>query len=227
MQVCLFDIDGTLINTGGAGGSAMLAAIREEFGASGPLYDIPAAGRTDRAISLDVFTAYDLTFSEQSFRQFLDSYLKLLPTHLKECEPKGQVFPGMPETLKILSQREDIVLGLLTGNFREAAYLKLQHYGMHHYFDFGGFGDKYTHRNDVAKEALGHVLQRLGQDFDPSDIWVIGDTPADVECARAIGANVVAVATGIFSAEELEPSDPDFLFEDFFDLNRFLKLLDF
>jgi len=226
MQVCLFDIDGTLINTGGAGGAAMLAAIREEFGASGPLFDIAAAGRTDRAISLDVFTAYDLPFSEQSFRQFLDCYLKLLPTHLKECEPKGQILPGMPETLDALSQRDDIVLGLLTGNFREAAYLKLQHYKMHQHFDFGGFGDKYTHRNEVAKAALGHVLQRLGRDFDPSDIWVIGDTPADVECARAIGANVVAVATGIFSVAELEPSDPDFLFEDFSDLNRFLKLLD-
>jgi len=227
MQVCLFDIDGTLINSGGAGGAAMLAAIQEEFGASGPLYDIPAAGRTDRAIAFDVFNAYDLPFSELSYRQFLDCYLKLLPTHLKACEPMGLVFPGMPETLDLLSQRDDIVLGLLTGNFREAAYLKLEHYGMHHHFDFGGFGDKFTSRNDVAKEALGHVLERLGNDFDPADIWVIGDTPADVECARSIGANVVAVATGIYSAEELEPSEPDHLFDDFSDLNRFLNLLDF
>jgi phosphoglycolate phosphatase len=227
MKVCLFDIDGTLLHSGGAGGSAMLAAIREEFGASGPLYDIPAAGRTDRAIAIDVFNAYDLPFSELSFRQFLDCYLKLLPTHLKDCEPQGRVYPGMPETLEILSQRDDIVLGLLTGNYREAAYLKLEHYGMHHHFDFGGFGDKYTSRNDVAKEALGHVHQRLGSDFDSSDVWVIGDTPADVECARAIGSNVVAVATGIYSIEELKPTEPDYLFEDFSDLDRFLKLLEF
>ena len=96
MQVCLFDIDGTLINTGGAGGSAMLAAIEEEFGVSGPLFDIPVAGRTDRAISLDVFTAYELPFSELSFRQFLDCYLRLLPLHLQECAPRGEVFPGSP-----------------------------------------------------------------------------------------------------------------------------------
>lgn len=226
MQVCLFDIDGTLIHTGGAGGAAMLAAIREEFGALGPLIDIPAAGRTDRAIAIDVFSAYDLPFSELSFRQFLDRYLRLLPIHLRERAPQGKVFPGMQETLEHLAQRDDILLGLLTGNFREAAYLKLQQYGMHRYFDFGGFGDLHTHRNEIAREALRLIHDRLGIDFDPSDVWVIGDTPSDVDCARAIGANVVAVATGIYSAEELAASHPDALFEDFTEFNRFLKLLD-
>jgi len=119
-----------------------------------------------------------------------------------------------------------VVLGLLTGNFREAAYLKLQQYGLHHYFDFGGFGDLHTGRNEVAREALRRVHSRLGIDFDPGDIWVIGDTPADVECARAIGANAIAVATGIYTVEELAASHPDALFEDFTEFNRFLKLLE-
>lgn len=204
----------------------MLAAIQTEFGASGPLFDIPAAGRTDRAIAIDVFSAYELQFCETTFRQFLESYLRLLPIHLRECAPRGKVYPGMPETLEHLSQRDDIVLGLLTGNFREAAFLKLQHYGMHQYFDFGGFGDLHTGRNDVAREALKLVHERMGLDFDPSDVWVIGDTPADVECARAIGANAVAVATGMYSAEELAATAPDHLFDDFTEFQRFLTLLD-
>lgn len=226
MQVCLFDIDGTLLHSGGAGGAAMLAAIREEFGASGPLFDIPSAGRTDRAIAIDVFSAYELQFCETTFRQFLESYLRLLPIHLRECAPRGKVFPGMPETLEHLSKRDDIVLGLLTGNFREAAFLKLQHYGLHQYFDFGGFGDLHAHRNDVARAALKLVHERLGVDFDPGDVWVIGDTPADIECARAISANIVAVATGMYSAEELSAFAPAHLFDDFAEFHRFLKLLE-
>lgn len=223
MQVCLFDIDGTLLNTGGAGSTAMLASVEAEFGVQEPLHGIPAAGRTDRAITLDVFNAFGLPLDEATYARFLDVYVSLLPEHLKMHT--GTVFPGVAELLSALRGRGDVALGLLTGNFQSGAWLKLKHYALHEFFDFGGFGDRYVHRNDVAREALELIRRRLGADFDPSDVWVVGDTPADVECARAIGANAIAVATGIFSAEELAAANPDFLWNDLSDIERFLRLM--
>jgi phosphoglycolate phosphatase-like HAD superfamily hydrolase len=118
-----------------------------------------------------------------------------------------------------------VTLGLLTGNFQSGAWLKLEHYALHDYFDFGGFGDRHVNRNDVARDAFELIRRRLGADFDPADVWVVGDTPADVECARAIGANSIAVATGIFTAEELAAENPNFLWDDLADVERFLRLL--
>ena len=202
----------------------MLAAIAEEFGVFETLEgEIPAAGRTDRAISLDVFRAFNLVLDDESYRRFLNAYLQLLPLHLRQRQ--GVVLPGMKQIVPSLASRDDVLLGLLTGNFRHAAWAKLKHFDLGHHFDFGGFGDRHEHRDDVARDALRAVHARVGADVDPEDIWIIGDTPADVTCARAIGASVIAVATGMFSAEELEQTAPDYLLEDCAEVERFLKLL--
>lgn len=223
MQVCLFDIDGTLLNTGGAGQTAMLAAVADEFGVSEPLHDIPAAGRTDRAIAFDVFRAFGLDFSEAAFGRFHQRYLELLPEHLRIS--RGQTLPGIPPLLEWIRSQDHLARGLLTGNFQGSAWLKLQHYALHDFFDFGGFGDRHVDRNDVAREAFELIRSRFGSDFSPDDVWVIGDTPSDIHCARAIGANAVAVATGIYTADALQAEAPDFLFDDLADFQRFAKLL--
>ena len=116
-------------------------------------------------------------------------------------------------------------MGLLTGNFQVGAQLKLEFYKLDHHFEFGSFGDRHLDRNDVAREALKEARKRYDGTVDPDRVWVIGDTPADVRCGRAIGAQVIAVATGIYSLDELEATKPDCLFADFADPEPLLRLL--
>ena len=223
VKVCLFDIDGTLLTSGGAGQVGMEHALNEVFGITNHDVDIPAAGRTDRAITGDLFKHHRIDLTDENINSFLQAYERHLPAALAEC--RGLVYPGIYELLAALSARDDVVLGLLTGNYRVGADHKLRHYRLAQHFDFGGFGDVHPHRDDVARTAFAAACEKLQRNIDPSSVWVIGDTPADVRCARAIGANVVAVATGMYTAADLAPTAPDHLFEDFAEHERFLALL--
>lgn len=223
MHICLFDIDGTLLNTGGAGQKAMEAALRSRFGDLKPVTGITTAGRTDRAIVTDLFAYYEIAGDEGTWQEFLETYLHHLPQHL--ADSVGAVLPGIEELLGLLSRRDDVLLGLLTGNFREGARLKLEHYRLHQHFICGGYGDLHLSRDDVAREALEQVTTHLGRDVDVERVWVVGDTPSDVRCARAIGANSVAVATGLYTFEELAAAGPDHLVRDFSDPQHLLSLL--
>lgn len=222
--VCLFDIDGTLLNTGGAGQRGMERALASAFNLDDLSHDIPAAGRTDRAIVADLFEHHRLENGPAAWEPFLEAYLAHLPQTLAELD--GRVLPGVFEILDALAARPDVDLGLLTGNLRAGAELKLKHYGLDHHFAFGGFGDRHLHRDDVAREALEEARRHLDRDVSVDHIWVIGDTPSDVRCARAIGARAVAVATGMFSEEELQEAKPDHLFANFSDPQALLSLLD-
>ncbi|MGZ0169035.1 MAG: HAD family hydrolase [Planctomycetales bacterium] len=221
MTVCLFDIDGTLLSSGGAGQAAMEAALESTFGITAPTEGISVAGRTDRAIVTDLMQFHGVDTSEASWSTFVDAYLERLPRELASRE--GLILPGVEELLAELHRRESLTMGLLTGNFRRGAELKLNHYELSDYFAGGGFGDDHFGRDDVAKAALADVREK--QDI-PSDaeVWVIGDTPADVQCGRVINATVVAVATGLHSIDDLEACDPDFLCEDFADVELILGL---
>ena len=119
------------------------------------------------------------------------------------------------ELLEKLRASPDVVLGLLTGNIRRGAQHKLGHFGLWDYFACGGFGDEHYDRDDVARFAMTVVSSHLGRDVNTADVWVIGDTPLDVQCARAIGAKVVAVATGWHPEKELARHNPDYLLTDF------------
>ena len=220
MNVFLFDIDGTLIDAGGAGQAAMEASLAEEFGASQPVTGISTAGRTDRAIAMDLFQFHGIEFSEERWSRYLNSYFRQLPASLQTRS--GVVLPGVTGLLDRLSGHENVKLGLLTGNFSEGAKLKLSHYQLDHHFPFGGFGDEYLDRDDVARDALRTVNQRH-PDVSPDRIWVIGDTPSDIRCGRAIGAKVLAVATGMFARHELEPHLPDLLLNDLDEADVWLK----
>jgi phosphoglycolate phosphatase len=223
MHVCLFDIDGTLLNTGGAGQAAMEATMQSEFKANPSVEGIYTVGRTDRAILDDLFANHGIEHNETTWIRFLNAYLEHLPQHLARLE--GLVLPGIHALLKQLDEREDVAVGLLTGNYRESAQLKLEHFELFDHFEFGGFGNVHFNRDDVAREAVQKAHRHLNGSVSMERVWVIGDTPADIRCGRVVGANVVAVGTGVFSREELELTQPDHYFDDFSNPDLLLSLL--
>jgi len=215
MHICLFDIDGTLLSSGGAGKAAMEAALESEFRTPPSAGGVPFSGRTDRAITQDLFAFYGIEWSTANWQRFLTAYLGHLPRCL--ARHTGKVLPGIAELLEVLVLRDRVAVGLLTGNVRDGARLKLQHYGLFQHFRFGGFGDHYLDRDDVAREALTVIQREFNGSVDGERIWVIGDTPLDIRCARAIGARAVAVATGFHSFDELSNARPDLVLADFSD----------
>jgi len=221
MHALLFDIDGTLLRSGGAGQAAMERALESVFGVTAPTEGISAAGRTDFAITSDLLDYHRLENTGENRKRFLDGYLSFLNEELATRE--GLILPGVTEILADLTQRSTVHLGLLTGNLQQGAAVKLAHYDLAGHFSFGGFGDDHHSRDDVAKAAAADAKEKLER--NPDSTWVIGDTPADVQCGRAIGATVVAVATGIYTAEALSDAEPDFLFEDFSDVELVLSIL--
>lgn len=222
MVVCLFDIDGTLLASGGAGKHALESALIEDF-AIEMRRQIPYSGRTDRAIVRDLFEAHDIAHTADNVAKIFAGYLRRLPSSLTSHQ--GRVLPGIAELLQHLRAQEHIALGLLTGNVRAGAKAKLGHFGLHEHFVFGGFGDDHFDRDDVAREALQAVRQHLDERCACENIWVIGDTPLDVRCARAIGARVAAVATGMHTVAELGAAGPDLVCTDLSDPSPLLKML--
>jgi len=222
MRILLFDIDGTLINTGGAGGTALLEAFRDEFEVARP-QAVPFSGRTDRAIGSHLFQLHGIDDTAEHWERLRAGYLSRLPLHLPRC--RGRVLAGVSELLDRLGRQEQTLLGLLTGNVREGARIKLSHYGLSHHFSFGGFGDEHYDRDQVAAVAFREAHQRLNGNAPAEATWVLGDTPLDVRCARAIGAKVLAVATGLHSVTELAQEYPDALLDDLSDTDRVLELL--
>jgi phosphoglycolate phosphatase len=210
MHVLLFDIDGTLLSSGGAGQAAMEAAFKREFGHDRPVTGISYAGRTDFAITSELFAYYGLTHDDRTWRQFQEAYFELLPLQLGTRG--GLVLPGVLMVLEQLALRNDVAVGLLTGNFARGASLKLQHFAIEHHFTFGSYGDHHLSRDDVARDALRQI-QESHPTVSIERVWVIGDTPADIQCARAIGAKVLAVATGMFSVDDLATHVPDLVRE--------------
>jgi phosphoglycolate phosphatase-like HAD superfamily hydrolase len=215
MIVCLFDIDGTLIASGGAGKVALERGFAEEFGREHVIEKMSLSGRTDRAIVQDLLRLADLPVTEENTRRVQVAYLRHLPECLASLQ--GRVLPGIAELLRLLHPREDVLVGLLTGNIRAGAKVKLGHFGLYDYFQVGGFGDVHLDRDDVAREAFADARRHLERDLDAQSIWVVGDTPLDVRCARAIGAKVLAVATGWHDRAELEAHAPDLLLDDLSD----------
>ena len=214
MKICLFDIDGTLLSSGGAGKAALESAFTEDFGVA-LRHHIPYSGRTDRAIMRDLFRLHDLEDTSARVEKLLLGYLSRLPNSLNIRD--GRVLPGILGLLDWMKIAGNYSIGLLTGNVRAGAKVKLGHYGLFEHFAFGGFGDNHFDRDDVAREALAVIRQEIDSVVSADQIWVIGDTPLDVQCARAIGARVAAVATGMHSVEQLAAAKPDIVLADLSD----------
>jgi phosphoglycolate phosphatase len=219
MRILLFDIDGTLIRSGGAGKHAMEAALKTGFGVAEIRDRVSYSGRTDPGIARDLLSLHDREPSEANIEKLHAEYLTHLPKALKRGS--GEVLPGIRRILD--NPHPDWTLALLTGNLRAGAEIKLRHFGIWDYFAFGAFADGIPDRDDVARRGLGIVREFMKRDVNPHDVWVIGDTPADVQCARAIGARAVAVKTGWHSERELRDSKPDWYVEDFENAGDLLK----
>lgn len=222
-HLLLWDIDGTLILSGGAGGRALQAALRDTFGVNGSLDDIDFGGRTDPWIVRQVFRKFDLPATPENFSRYLEAYLRALPQHLGN--PLARVLPGVREILAAVEAHGGIAQGLLTGNLRRGAQLKLEHHQLWRHFAFGAFADDSEHRNELGPHAVRRALERHGVDFAADDVWVIGDTPHDIECGKAIGARTLAVATGGRSLAQLRAHQPTAALEDLRDTAAVLELL--
>jgi phosphoglycolate phosphatase-like HAD superfamily hydrolase len=223
MHVLFFDIDGTLLSSGGAGKAAMEAGLAAAFGVTRIDHTIPYRGRTDRAIMRDLLEQHGVPATEPNLAKLVSAYLDRLPDYLSNHS--GRVLPGVAALLEAVALRDTVVTGLLTGNLERGARVKLSHFGLWRHFAFGGYGDRHLKRNDVAHEALSVLRTRHPNSVDLNRVWVIGDTPLDIACARAIGARVAAVATGGCSLSELEAERPDLVFRDLSDPTRLLDYL--
>jgi phosphoglycolate phosphatase-like HAD superfamily hydrolase len=218
----LWDIDGTLIVSQGAGVRAMERALTKCFGAICDLSVIDWAGRTDSWIVTEVLRHVGLEYTPENARVYLETYLELLPQELRSG-PQGQVLPGVSTLLELFHQRTDVAQGLLTGNLRRGAEHKLTHYGVWHYFAFGAFADDSPRRNDLGPHAQRRAQELHGREFAPERTFIIGDTPHDIECGKVIGAQTIAVATGQHSVAQLAAHHPTMVFPNLADTAAFLQ----
>lgn len=226
MKLLLFDVDLTLVNTAGCGREAMTQAFQEMFGQRNGFEKVSFAGSTDGGIFREGLAISGLEWSREKEEEFKNRYLKYLESALDEPQKDRHIEPGVKTLLETLQNREGVFLALLTGNWEEGARLKLQHFDLWHFFEFGAYSNDSWIRSDLPKIATMKLQRLKGISVSPSDVFVIGDTPRDVACARPFGATSVAVATGFSSYEQLESEKPHHLFKDLSNLGAFLRILD-
>jgi phosphoglycolate phosphatase-like HAD superfamily hydrolase len=224
MKLILFDIDGTILLTGGAAVRAVNRAFEKLFGITNAMDGIRADGKTDPIILREIFHKnLGRDFRPEEASIVYKEYVLFLVEEITDS--KGfKIMPGITQLIKTLSIEEGLTLGLATGNIEEGARIKLKRPGLNSYFKFGGFGSDSEERNQLIRIAIERGKNLFGHRQELEATFVIGDTPFDIIHGREAGAKVVAVATGSYSADELEKYDPDFLFEDFSDFKSVLKI---
>ncbi|MCU0797021.1 MAG: HAD hydrolase-like protein [Akkermansiaceae bacterium] len=196
----LFDIDGTLLDTAGAGMSALREAAAESFGADAPPLDL--AGATDLGVVAEIFGHHGVEATDKEIERFFEIYLGRLEKNLRDDRFQPRLLPGVVELLDHLEER-GVTVGLLTGNLEAGARLKVRRFGIEHHFPFGAYGGEHADRNRLGPLAWQRAELHAGRSFDTGEILVIGDTPKDIACAAAIGARCLAVATGHCGVGEL------------------------
>lgn len=226
MRLYLFDIDGTLLSARGLGRAAYRRALERVFGTAGALDTYDLRGKTDPRIVHDVMTAAGIPGEtiEARLAECFDAYARELEALLGDGSVV-RVMPGIRLLVEALAARADAVVGLLTGNIEPGARLKLRPTGLLDHFRVGAFGSDAMDRRRLPPIARARARQLVGHDFAFDRVTIIGDTPHDVDCARACGAVAVAVATGLYPVAELAACGPDLLFGDFGDVERALAAL--
>jgi phosphoglycolate phosphatase len=207
VKLVLFDIDGTLIRSGGAGVRAFERTFNEIFGLKNATQRMKFSGRTDVSLVRECFQLFEIDPVEANFKRFFEHY----PVFLEELlqTTSGGVCEGITPLIRQLELApEKPVLGLLTGNVRRGAELKLRYYKLWHHFTTGAFADDHEDRNCIASIAQERGGEALGRKLAGEEIVVIGDTPLDIACAQSIGAKVLAVGTGEFGRAELAKTNP-------------------
>lgn len=209
--VILWDIDGTLVTVDGAGEKALVMAMRSAFGIDTDLSGIDYSGRTDRRIAELLHTSAGIPLTPESVQHFLEHYIEHLEA---EVPPSAMgLLPGVPETMEWIRNTSGVEQGLLTGNLRSGANIKLSKFHIWEYFPFGAFSDFSVERNELGPYALEEAERYLETNLEPGQLIVVGDTPHDVVCGKVFGALTMAVATGKYSMDQLALSNPDFLVE--------------
>jgi phosphoglycolate phosphatase-like HAD superfamily hydrolase len=213
IRLVLFDVDGTILHSGGAGIKAFARAFSTEFGIHDGADRLNFSGRTDVSLVREFFSKNQVEPSPENFARYFKAYLFWLEKMMWEC--KGGACPGVMEFYDALQSLADPPLtGLLTGNIRQGAQIKLVRYNLWEKFPFGAFADDDEERDKIAAVAQKRGSERLGRPIEGAEILVIGDTPLDIRCARAIKAKALAVATGSFTVEELARHAPDWVVAD-------------
>ncbi len=213
IRLVLFDIDGTLVHTGGAGVKAFAKVFAEEFGAHDGLEKLKFAGRTDVSLVREFFRIHSIAETPEHFARFFERYVLWLDHILAHSQTEA--CPGVWEMLAgMKSLPNPPLLGLLTGNIRLGGEIKLRHFDLWREFETGAFADDSEHRDEIAAVAKARGGRALGRKLRGEEVLVIGDTPLDVRCGRAIGAKVLAVATGGATLEELKRHAPDWAVND-------------
>jgi phosphoglycolate phosphatase len=219
----LWDIDGTILSAKGAGPQAFEKATLEYFGEAIPLSSIDWPGATDYAIAYALLKKVGRQVTRAAAQELIDTYLYHLPEFLFSTH--AQPMAGVLELLETFHHRPEVHQALLTGNVRRGSDIKLGHIGVDHYFLFGAFADHSDQRNDLSRHALELARIHLHNEWSAERVYVIGDTPKDIECGKIIGAHTVAVATGHHSLEQLQAHEPTVVFESFADPKVLLDFL--
>ena len=226
MRLVLFDIDGTLLTARGAGRRALGRALHATYGTAGRLDGYDFRGRTDRRIVADLMREAGIPPRrvQARMRACFDAYALALT---EEIGDGGLVrlLPGVGELVRRLGQDSQVILGLVTGNTEDGARIKLGPTGLWPAFRTGAYGSEHSDRRRLPGLATRRARALTGHAFRPGDVLVLGDTPLDVECARAFGAVAVAVATGQYSRGELSEAGPDLLFDTFADVEATIRAL--
>ena len=223
-RLLLWDIDATLITTGGAGGKVLKRIVQHRYGVADDFRDIEIAGRTDTGIAAAILRKYRVEPTTENVAAFLDEYI----AGLEEMLPRvpGRVLPGVAAILERMTLKTNRVLALLTGNLRRGAELKLRHCGLWDYFPFGAFADDHADRNQLGAFARARAQKLHQQEFAGAQIDVIGDTGHDIACGKIFGARTIAVATGTWTRDHLAAHEPDFLFDDLAQVDEVIAALD-
>lgn len=229
LTIILFDIDGTLVRTDGAGMRAMNRAFHDVFDIASAFDDVPMAGRTDRGILAEGARRAGIDLSEDDVRRFRVRYCERLHEALAVPDSghgsQKTILPGVRTLLDALSEEGDVFAALLTGNCEAGARIKLEHFDLWKFFRCGAYGDEATDRTELFDVAMERVAACGAPSVPPGDVVVVGDTVLDVACARAAGARCVAVATGPFNADALAGAGADVAWNDLSDTSAFLTFL--
>jgi phosphoglycolate phosphatase len=213
VRLILFDIDGTLLHTNAVGIKAFAKSLAMEFNIPNGTEGLRFAGRTDTGLAREIFRKHGVAPSPENFARFFECYTDWLAHMLAESH--GEICPGANHLIhELKGLPEPPVIGLLTGNIRLGAELKLRHFDLWDFFTTGAFADDHEDRNQIAAVAHQRGCELLGEKLRGDQVVVIGDTPLDIACGRAIGAKVLAVATGGASLEELKAHHPDWAAQD-------------
>ncbi len=224
MKLILFDIDGTLVITHGAGREATRSAMTEVFGTFGALVGHQFGGKTDWLTLHELLP--DAGIAHEEIERRMEAYNVAMGVHLDAiiAQYVVEACPGGLELVTALSQRSDVGIGIVTGNVSSTAPIKLRAAGFDPgMFPVGAYGHEAMERDHLPELALARAAAHYGYPFTPQEVIIVGDTLADIACARALGAVAVAVATGFERVEDLQAAEPDYFLNDLTEFGRVLE----